>query len=73
MEFNEFKDILFDLMNESDEMNVAEIRTFDKENRFELVWADGTEIALSCRIKENSKRADTFAVSAAPARGMPHP
>lgn len=50
MSLDYFKDILFDLINESDALNIAEIRTFDKEDRFEIVSSDGTVIEVSCRI-----------------------
>lgn len=50
MSLNDFKDILFDLINESDALRIAEIRTFDKEDRFEIVSSDGTVIEISCRM-----------------------
>lgn len=50
MSLDYFKDILFDLINESDALNIAEIRTFDKVDRFEIVSSDGTVIEVSCRI-----------------------
>lgn len=51
MSFDYFKDVLFDLINESDALRIAEIRTFDKEDRLEIVFSDGTVIEISCRMK----------------------
>lgn len=50
MSLNDFKDVLFDLINESDALRITEIRTFDKEDRLEIVFSDGTVIEVSCRI-----------------------
>ena len=49
MELNYFKDVLFDLMNESDALRIAQIVTHDRENRFEIVCTDGRVIEVTCR------------------------
>ncbi len=49
MELNYFKDVLFDLMNESDALRIAQIVTHDRENRFEIVCTDGRVIEVICR------------------------
>lgn len=51
MTLDDFKDVLFDLINESDALHIAEIRTYDKENRFEIVTSDGAVFEVSCRMK----------------------
>lgn len=44
-----FKDLLFELLNDSEEMNVSEIRTDDANNLFRVLIADGSEFEISCR------------------------
>lgn len=39
MEFNYFKDILFDLINECNQFPIRDIQVFDRENRL-LVYAE---------------------------------
>lgn len=46
MELNKFKDILFDLINESDELNVSSISLNDKKNLLVALFSDGSEYAL---------------------------
>ncbi len=47
MELHYFKDILFDLINESD-LPIADIRTVDRENLLCLEMEDGTVFHLRC-------------------------
>lgn len=54
MELNYFKDTIFDMMNNSDEMDIKDIKTNDKENKFTISFMDGTNFELECRqINEN--------------------
>ncbi len=42
MDINVFKDILWDLMNESDALDISDIQSFDKENCFIVTVRDGS-------------------------------
>lgn len=46
MELNYFKDILFDLLNESDELDVADIQSDDTANTFLVSMKDGTSFLV---------------------------
>ena len=46
MKLNKFKDMLFDLINESDEINVSSIALNEKKNLLVAYFSDGTEYAL---------------------------
>ena len=48
MELNYFKDHLFDLINESNILNVRSIIADDKENVFRVVVYDGSEFCVKC-------------------------
>ena len=48
MELNKFKDILFDLINESDMLSIREIESRDEDNLFRLILNDGTVFSLVC-------------------------
>ena len=49
MELNKFKDILFDLINESDMLPVQEIESWDRENLFRVTLSDGSVFYLLCK------------------------
>ncbi len=49
MDLNYFKDILFDLLNESDELNVNNIYADDPNNTFTIITEDGTAFEILCR------------------------
>ena len=52
MELNYFKDKLFDIINESDELDVADIQTDDHKDLFLVVMKDGSVFAIrSMKIK----------------------
>lgn len=51
MDLNYFKDKLFDLLNESDELDLSDIRADDKRNTFTVRTADGSEFELMCQKK----------------------
>lgn len=46
MDFNQFKDMLFDLINESNELNVSNIAWNEKQNILVIAFADGTKFAI---------------------------
>ena len=52
MELNYFKDHLFDLLNESDLLDVQDIQTDDKTNTFQLTVNDGTKFDIYCNLSE---------------------
>ena len=47
MTHNEFKDRLFNVLNETDEMNIADIETYDRENKFKVVVSDGSQFIIT--------------------------
>ncbi len=47
MDLNYFKDLLFDVINESDKMNVDDIISNDKEHTF-IVLLNGKSYLLKC-------------------------
>lgn len=49
MDIDYFKDHLFDLINESDLLDVQDIICFDKENRMLVKVADGTVFSVQVR------------------------
>ena len=61
MELNYVKDHLFDLLNESDLLDVSDIICDDKKGTFEIVVHDGDRFLRTCeeikkyRLEENLK------------------
>ncbi len=49
MSLNDFKDWLFNLLNEVDADTLADIETKDKLNTFQLSMADGGVFEIECR------------------------
>ena len=49
MTLNDFKDWLFNLLNEVDVDTLADIETKDKLNTFQLSMADGSVFEIECR------------------------
>lgn len=49
MQLNLVKDILFELLNESDCLNIADIEANDKENILTVEIADGSLFEIECR------------------------
>ena len=47
MTHNEFKDRLFNALNETDEMDIADIETYDKKNQFKIVVSDGSQFIIT--------------------------
>jgi hypothetical protein len=46
VDINVFKDILWDLINESDALDVSDIQSIDKENRFIVTVCDGSSFQV---------------------------
>ena len=51
MELNYFKDKIFDLLNESDELDLSDIRVDDRRGIFTIHTTDGSVFELLCRQK----------------------
>ncbi|MDE7017801.1 MAG: hypothetical protein K2P65_09550 [Lachnospiraceae bacterium] len=49
MELNDFKDWLFDVLNEQDSDTIVDIETNDKLNTFQLSMVDGGRFEIECR------------------------
>ena len=49
MELDFFKDQLFDLLNESDAMDLSDITADDRHDLFTVSTADGSQFQLLCR------------------------
>lgn len=49
MELEYFKDMLFEALNETDELNIEDIETNDSENSFEITTTDGSVFEVTCR------------------------
>ena len=52
MELNYFKDQLFDLINESDDMSILEIETNDLNDIFTIIMTDGSVFEIKCSKKK---------------------
>ena len=64
MDFLVFKDMLFDLINESDQFDLEDITSIEKENRFRVVLQGGTVINISLQQKHNDGTyGDAIAIS----------
>lgn len=51
MELNYFKDKLFDVLNDSDELDLSDITVDDRHDLFTVSTADGSVFELQCRKK----------------------
>ena len=49
MELNYFKDKLFDILNDSEEMDICNISADDHNNTLKISIADGSVFELECR------------------------
>ena len=49
MELNYFKDKLFDLLNDSDELDISDINTDDRRGLFTISTTDGSQFEILCR------------------------
>lgn len=48
MDIDYFKDILFDLINESNDLDISKIDASDKEGSFQITLADGSCFLVRC-------------------------
>lgn len=48
MEFNEFKDRLFDLLNDTDTLPITDIITNDRKNEIKLLMDDHSLFTINC-------------------------
>lgn len=49
MDLDYFKDKIFDLLNDTDDMKIRDIETNDKENLFTVLLQNGCIFELECR------------------------
>lgn len=49
MDFNYFKDKIFELLDESSDLEIADIDTDDLKNIFTIETADGSVFEIRCR------------------------
>ena len=49
MTLDEWNDCLFDILNESDELNLQDIVSGETKDSFQLCVSDGTWFELTCR------------------------
>lgn len=49
MELNYFKDKLFDLLNDTDELDIADLNVEDRKNRLTITMADGSIFEIQCQ------------------------
>lgn len=50
MSLNEFKDRLFDILNDTDDLPIADIMVNDAENSMKIYLEDGTITTLTCEL-----------------------
>lgn len=50
MSLNEFKDRLFDVLNDTNDMPIADIMVNDTENTMRVYLADGTIATITCEL-----------------------
>ena len=50
MSLNEFKDRLFDVLNDTNDMPIADIMVNDDENTMRVYLADGTIATITCEL-----------------------
>ena len=48
MEINEFKDRLFDILNETDNLPIADIMVNDRKNEIKVLLTDHTAFTVTC-------------------------
>ena len=50
MSLNEFKDRLFDVLNDTDDLPIADIMVNDAENSMRIYLTDGTITTITCEL-----------------------
>lgn len=58
MKLNDFKDSLFDLMNEIWDLEICDIEADDRNNRFLVSVKDGSIFEIECRRKTAGQDAE---------------
>ncbi len=61
MELNYFKDKMFDLLNDADNMEIRDIVVNDRKNVIMVQLADGSVFALECRRLMSAQKRKTSA------------
>ena len=56
MTLDYFKDHLFDLINESDLLDIQDILCFEEENRMEVILTDGSIFSVSVKQRPDTSR-----------------
>lgn len=51
MELNEFKDRLFDILNETDDLPIADIIFYDRKNEIKILLDDHSSFIIKCTKK----------------------
>lgn len=51
MELNYFEDEIFELLNETDSMEINDIETYDRENKFVVSLQDGSAFEIEIHEK----------------------
>ena len=49
MELNYFKDKLFDLLNETDELDITDLNMEDRKNLLTVTMSDGSTFEIICQ------------------------
>lgn len=52
MELNYFRDKLFDLLNDSDDMGISDLSVNEREKLIVVSTEDGTMIEIKCRLAD---------------------
>jgi len=50
MSLNEFKDRLFDVLNDTNDMSIADIMVNDAQNTMKVYLEDGTIVTVTCEL-----------------------
>ena len=56
MDLNYFKDQIFDLLNESDELDISDIRAEDRKDLFTVTTGDGSVFRVICEAVEQKRQ-----------------
>ena len=52
MDLNYFKDQIFDILNESDELDISDIKAEDRKDLFTVTTGDGSVFRVICEAVE---------------------
>jgi hypothetical protein len=56
MQLNDFKDWLFEVLNENDSMGISDIESDDLNDTFKISMFDGTAFEIKCRKADSTVR-----------------